>query len=454
MALANIAALMSSWGKKVLIVDFDLEAPGIERFFETGTELSKLRRSKAGMLDLLTGVSEGSPLDWRAGLLEARPFAASPPVSIMTAGMTTQVYGHALQQLKWGYLFEERGLGGYLESLREDWRRSFDFTLIDSRTGISDIGGICTILLPDVLVTLFTTNKQSIDGVGEVVRRAKAAQERLPVDRPKLLAVPILGREEQSEYQLTTEWKERIANELGELYKDWLPKGTTAQDVLMKLYVPYVAYWSFGERLPVSERQSELSDPRSISSAYARIARLLQRGLDWKSMESEAEEMARQRRLNEADREARIRARRRWREQILTWVGLAGAAIGLVFAVAGIVKAARHVNWGSLSLYTETLRSVAIYVGGGLGGAYSWTIEAQKRNMKRRFRGDTFAERALAYFRTMLEPTAIGVVCVAFVAKYLGAATVLEQAGIGFFLGAAASYFVRNLVLARRPSKD
>ncbi len=34
MALANVAALLARWGKKVLIVDWDLEAPGIEKYFE------------------------------------------------------------------------------------------------------------------------------------------------------------------------------------------------------------------------------------------------------------------------------------------------------------------------------------------------------------------------------------------------------------------------------------
>ena len=33
MALANTAALLAKWGRRVLVVDWDLEAPGIEQFF-------------------------------------------------------------------------------------------------------------------------------------------------------------------------------------------------------------------------------------------------------------------------------------------------------------------------------------------------------------------------------------------------------------------------------------
>ncbi len=33
MALANVAALLAKWGRRVLVVDWDLEASGIERYF-------------------------------------------------------------------------------------------------------------------------------------------------------------------------------------------------------------------------------------------------------------------------------------------------------------------------------------------------------------------------------------------------------------------------------------
>jgi len=33
MALANVAVLLASWDKKVLVVDWDLEAPGLHQYF-------------------------------------------------------------------------------------------------------------------------------------------------------------------------------------------------------------------------------------------------------------------------------------------------------------------------------------------------------------------------------------------------------------------------------------
>src|SRR2546427_3158010 len=75
MALANVAALLAKWGKTVLVVDWDLEAPGIERFFEPKTaQLGPRRRKTPGMVDLIAAVGMGHPLDWRKCVLKIRPF--------------------------------------------------------------------------------------------------------------------------------------------------------------------------------------------------------------------------------------------------------------------------------------------------------------------------------------------------------------------------------------------
>ncbi len=51
MTLANVAALLARWGQRVLIIDWDLEAPGIEKFFERG--LIGSRRATSGLVELM-----------------------------------------------------------------------------------------------------------------------------------------------------------------------------------------------------------------------------------------------------------------------------------------------------------------------------------------------------------------------------------------------------------------
>ena len=47
-------------------------------------------------------------------------------------------------------------------------RAVYDYVLIDSRTGVSDTSGICTVEMPDTLVVCFTLNDQSIRGASAV----------------------------------------------------------------------------------------------------------------------------------------------------------------------------------------------------------------------------------------------------------------------------------------------
>ena len=80
------------------------------------------------------------------------------------------------------------------EQLRDEWRQAFDFVLVDSRTGITDIGGICTVQLPDILMLFFTANEDAFSGAINVSVKAQQGRQKLPVDRLKLLAVPIASK--------------------------------------------------------------------------------------------------------------------------------------------------------------------------------------------------------------------------------------------------------------------
>ncbi len=57
MALANVAVLIAQWKYKVLIVDWDLEAPGLEYFFKDYLDLETVTQ-QTGIVDLLDGVSK------------------------------------------------------------------------------------------------------------------------------------------------------------------------------------------------------------------------------------------------------------------------------------------------------------------------------------------------------------------------------------------------------------
>lgn len=279
MALANAAALLAKWGYSVLVVDWDLEAPGIERFFvKESARAQSLRASNPGMLDLIEARREGIALDWRDCVLEEPVNGAK--ISLISAGKGDDRYIARLQGLDFQNLFDNYELGSYIEDLRDQWIAEYEFVLIDSRTGVTDIGGICTVQLADVLILLITTTDSSIEGTLQIVDRARKAQQQIPRDRRRLVAVPVLSRDEsRTEYERAGIWKNAIAVRFAEAFADWLPSDITPREAVDLLRIPYVPYWSFGERLPAVEEGT--SDPASLGSAYEILGRLLVTRLDW-----------------------------------------------------------------------------------------------------------------------------------------------------------------------------
>jgi MinD-like ATPase involved in chromosome partitioning or flagellar assembly len=289
MALANVAALLAKWGYSVLVVDWDVEAPGIERFFaRDNPAIQDLRANTPGIVDLVQAKSDGKPLPWGDCLIEVKIGANSSHLSLLTAGRSGEDYTSRLHALSFPELFDKHDLGSYIEELRDEWASAFQFVLVDSRTGVTDIGGICTVHLADVLVLLFTTTESSTEGALQILERARKGQERLPRDRKRLFAVPVPARDEsRTEYERATQWKDRFAECFGELYRDWLPSGIKPRDAIEMLRIPYVPYWSFGEQLPAIEEGT--ADPSSLGHAYEILARVLAARLDWyKALEGRA----------------------------------------------------------------------------------------------------------------------------------------------------------------------
>jgi hypothetical protein len=289
--LANVAALLSKWRRKVLIVDWDLEAPGIESYFESYAHISNIRKERAGVIDLVHSVTSGDEIDWRDCLISVplstcTTFESAEELKIISAGRDDGQYVSRVQNTDWAEMFRSRDLGIHLEMFRNEWKDEFDFILIDSRTGITDIGGVCTIHLPDVLVVWFTTNETSVRGVRHVAEQARLQQNDLPFDRNPLFVLPVPSRDEsRSEVQRATYWQERFAQRFGDYYGEWLPKGVKPADVIERLRIPYIPYWSFEEKLPVVEE-----DPSGISQAYDALARLVFFNLNWQRIDSNPEQ--------------------------------------------------------------------------------------------------------------------------------------------------------------------
>jgi cellulose biosynthesis protein BcsQ len=270
MALANIGALLCKWGHKVLCVDWDLEAPGLHLYFDHWI----VTPDRPGLTELVQAHTDGENPEWRNFLTEVEFPGANQSLSLLTAGRQDESYVPRVQALDWADLYEKHDLGGFLEKLRGEWKESFDFILIDSRTGITDTSGICTVQLPDFMVLLFTANLQSLKGSITVVDRARKARDRFPYDRAGLMILPVATRfESRIEYETAQRWLKTFATELSPIYSQWIHRDIETEDLLNHTRVPYIPYWSFGERLPVIEKGTD--DPEDIGFSFETLAAVI-----------------------------------------------------------------------------------------------------------------------------------------------------------------------------------
>ena len=85
-------------------------------------------------------------------------------MDFIPAGRQGDAYSSRITSFDWQNFYDRLGGGVFLEAVKERMREEYDYILIDSRTGVSDASGICTVQMPDLLVVCFTLNHQSIEG--------------------------------------------------------------------------------------------------------------------------------------------------------------------------------------------------------------------------------------------------------------------------------------------------
>ena len=185
-----MAWLLASSGRKVCALDWDLEAPGLHRFFRPFLEDADLELTD-GLLDWLWEISAApltppSASEHRPSILDYVihidwDFGKDGALDFLPAGRQDSDYAKRVNSFEWANFYERLGGAQMIDNARKQLKETYDFVLIDSRTGVSDTSGICTIQMPDRLVACYTLNRQSIEGVDNVlksVRRQRGGKPR------------------------------------------------------------------------------------------------------------------------------------------------------------------------------------------------------------------------------------------------------------------------------------
>ena len=144
-------------------------------------------------------------------------------------------------------------------------REHYDFILIDSRTGVSDTSGICTVQMPDAVVICFTLNMQSVSGAAAA---ARSMQEQRAHDPLQLF--PVAMRVESGEKNKTTAIREYAKRKFLPLMSDAAIDPAARDQYWHDVEVPHVPFYAFEEQMAYF-----LDPPNQVAGVLGSMKRLV-----------------------------------------------------------------------------------------------------------------------------------------------------------------------------------
>lgn len=267
MALANVAWILAANGKRVLVIDWDFEAPGLHRYFRPFLTDPELRETP-GLINFFMDFVEATRLEqrrssdsgtqpvsnWFADYTNLLRYAVAldyefpdeGTLDFVSAGRQGPDYALNVNSFEWRAFYQQLGGGVFLEAVKSHLRGQYDYILIDSRTGLSDTAGICTVQMPDDLIVCFTLNREGILGAREVSRSAEQ-QRRRPNGSPGLRIWPVPMRVELAEKDRLDAARTLMRTQFAGT--TWHLNRTARADYWSQIEIVYVPYYAYEEVL-------------------------------------------------------------------------------------------------------------------------------------------------------------------------------------------------------------
>lgn len=191
-ALANLAELLYQAGLRVVMIDWDLSAPGLENLFPS-LDLSTTCQ-QPGLIDMLWRYKEYmsyAPADDGPLALESPARYLIPvyddgfapgSLHLLTAGRRASdeplAYQQAVLTFDWQEFYDIWEGEPYFTWLRQQLTELADIVLIDCRAGFSEMGNVCTYHLADLVLLLCGPDTQNLQGAYEMAQRFTARHVR------------------------------------------------------------------------------------------------------------------------------------------------------------------------------------------------------------------------------------------------------------------------------------
>lgn len=203
-SLVEVALQLAGRGASVVVWDLDLEAPGLQQI----PGLHPIKDALVtGTLDLLLEFQQRNytfPATER--LRESLVDFPLPPqmakaggrLSFLLPACLDDSYAAKYSQIDWEILFRTDGAGAaFFHKVAAVLLRDleFQYLLIDSRTGFTDLGAVCILQLPDLVVLVFNLNEQNLEGTKRAYQAVSRAPARSSEEIPVLLVANMIPEE-------------------------------------------------------------------------------------------------------------------------------------------------------------------------------------------------------------------------------------------------------------------
>jgi MinD-like ATPase involved in chromosome partitioning or flagellar assembly len=228
-ALAFVANILATRGYRVVMIDLDLEAPGLS--FAHPVDIPDA--NVCGVLDYIyqRDLTPDEDTPKIEDCIRQVNIPARGELYLIPAGAYDEGYIHRLADLDIHALYQREK--NPIHQLLGDVKRSLepDIILIDARTGFTEMGAVALFDQADLGIICFSPTKQSYAGLEWVVKAASKQRKYtgIPDLRFLLTPMPPVASAQQQE------WLGRAADWITE---NWgVPKDTTVDELYY--YVPY-----------------------------------------------------------------------------------------------------------------------------------------------------------------------------------------------------------------------
>lgn len=168
-------------------------------------------------------------------------------------------YAQQVRSFAWDEFYLKWDGEAFFEWFREQAAQIADVVLIDSRTGVTEMGGVCTHQLADVVVMFVAMNEQNIDGAWRVATSLTKPEVVEGRDGRELSLLFVPSRVDSSE----GEFLDQIGRRFKKIFSPFVPARIKfTDDLFADLKVPYRSYYSFTDEVaardPLSPKAVDL----------------------------------------------------------------------------------------------------------------------------------------------------------------------------------------------------